>query len=278
MPPPVARLLQAAFCFALLAGTQGARSEPSYGSEVPPAAVLKQLERLAPQRPGTVDLYAVLVGGDGSEDVFRKEVAAVRGVLEDRFDTAGRTVTLVNHRSLREPEATLHSLAYVLKRVAAKMNRDEDVLFLHLTTHGTSSHVLALTHRRRELYGISPQYLKALLDQAQIRFRVVVVSACYSGGFVAPLANADTLVITAASADRQSFGCGNDSEITDFSRSFYLKALNQTLSFPAAAGIATQIIQEIEQARGRKPSSPQMQLGSAIEDPLRSLERRLGGR
>jgi peptidase C13-like protein len=279
MPPAVAGLLQAALCVALLAGAQGAaRSQPSYGSEVPPAAVLKQLARLAPQRPGTVDLYAVLVGGDGGEDVFRKEVAAVRGVLEDRFDAAGRTVTLVNHRSLREPEATLHSLAYVLKRVAAKMNRDEDVLFLHLTTHGTSSHVLALAHRRRELYGLSPQYLKALLDQAQIRFRVVVVSACYSGAFVAPLASADTLVITAASPDRQSFGCGNDSQITEFSRAFYLKALQQTLSFPAAAGIATQIVHEVELARGRKHSFPQMQLGSAIEDPLRSLEQRLGAR
>ena len=277
MPPSIARLLHAALCVALLIGAPGgARAELSHGSEVPPAGVVAQLDRLAPQRPGTVDLYAILVGGDGSEDVFRKEVAAVRGVLEDRFDAAGRTVTLVNSKASPEPEATLHSLAYALQRVAAKMNRDEDVLFLHLTTHGGSNHVLVLHHPERELYGLSPQYLKALLDQAGIRFRVVVVSACYSGAFVAPLASPNSLVITAASSTRQSFGCGNDSQITDFSRAFYLKALQQTRSFPAAARTATQIVHDIERAAGRKHSYPQMRLGTAIDDPLRSLEQRLG--
>ena len=277
MSPSVTRLLQAALCFALLIGAlAGAQAELSYGSEVPPAGVVAQLDRLAPQRPGTVDLYAILVGGDGSEDVFRKEVAAVRGVLEDRFDAAGRTVTLVNSKASAEPEATLHSLAYALKRVAATMNRNEDVLFLHLTTHGGSNHVLVLQHPQRELYGLSPQYLKALLDQAGIRFRVVVVSACYSGAFVAPLASPNSLVITAASSTRQSFGCGNDSQITDFSRAFYLKALQQTRSFPAAARTATQIVHDIERSAGRKHSYPQMRLGAAIDDPLRSLEQRLG--
>jgi peptidase C13-like protein len=270
--------VRAAIWLALLAtAPAAARAELSYGSEVPPSSVVAQLERLAPQRPGTVDLYAILVGGDGSEDVFRKEVGDVRRVLEDRFDAAGRTVTLVNSRASAEPEATLHSLAYALKHVAAKMDRNEDVLFLHLTTHGGSNHVLVLQHPAvSELYGLSPQYLKALLDQAGIRFRVVVVSACYSGAFVPPLASANALVITAASSARQSFGCGNDSQITEFSRSFYLKALQQTRSFAAAARTATQIVHELERARGRKHSYPQMRLGAAIEEPLRSLEQRLG--
>ena len=252
-----------------------ARGQPSHGSEIPPASVVAQLDQLAPERPGTVDLYAILVGGDGSEDVFRKEVVQVRRVLEERFDTSGRMVTLVNTRTAAEPEATLHSLAYVLKRVAARMNRDEDILFLHLTTHGGSNHVLVLQHGKRELYGLSPQYLKALLEQSAIRYRVVVVSACYSGAFVAPLAGASALVITAASSRRQSFGCGKDSEITEFSRAFYLEALRQTRSFPAAARTAMQIVHEIERAQKRKHSYPQMRLGAALEDPLRILEQRL---
>ena len=64
--------------------------------------------------------------------------------------------------------------------------------------------------------------------------------------------------------------------MTEFSRAFYLKALQQTRSFSAAAQTATQIVREIERTRGRKPSYPQMRLGAAIEDPLRSLELRLG--
>lgn len=268
--------LLATTCFAFLAAAPAvAQDQPSYGNELPPAGVQAQLDRLAPQRPGLVDLYAVIVGGDGSEDVFRKEVAAVRKVLEERFDAAGRTVTIVNHRSDPEPEATLNSLAYVIKRVSARMDRGEDVLFLHLTTHGASNHVLVLKHPQRELYGLTPQHLKSLLDQAQVRFRVIVVSACYAGGFVAPLAGADALVIAAAASTRRSYGCGNDSEITEFSRAFYLKALRESRSFPSAARAATQTIHNEERASKREHSYPQMRLGVEIEQQLRNFERRL---
>jgi len=118
-------------------------------------------------------------------------------------------------------------------------------------------------------------YLKALLDQAGVRYRVVVVSACYSGAFVSPLASPGALVITAANSRRQSFGCGKDSPITEFSKAFYLDALRQTRSFPHAARIATQIVHETERAQKRKHSYPQMRLGVALEDPLRMLEQRL---
>jgi peptidase C13-like protein len=252
-----------------------ARAEPSYGSEIPPSKVISQLEHLAPQRPGTVDLYAIVVGGDGMEEVFGREVAQVRRVLEERFDAAGRIVTLVNSRASPEPEATLRSLAYALKGVAAKMDRDEDVLLLHLTTHGGSNHVLVLDHPQLELYGLSPRYLKALIDQSGIRYRVVVVSACYSGAFVQPLANPNALVITAANANRQSFGCGKKSPITEFSRAFYLEALKQTRSFPEAARDAMRIVHQTELAQGRKHSYPQMRLGAALEEPLKNLEQRL---
>ena len=265
------------FAAAFAAAPAAAGAEPSYGHEIP-AAVMSQLDRLLPQRPGVVDLYAVIVGADGEEDVFRKEVIAVRKVLDDGFDTRGRSITLINHRSSPQPEATLNSLAYVLKRVADKMDRDEDVLLLHLTTHGGSNHVLVFRHGQTELYGLNPPYLRKILADARIRYRVLVVSACYAGGFVAPLADARTLVITAASSSRQSYGCGNDSEITEFSRAYYLHALSRTRSLSEAARMAQQTITQEERESKRVHSHPQIQMGSDIEDQLKRLERRLSVR
>jgi hypothetical protein len=156
------------------------------------------------------------------------------------------------------------------------MDRNEDVLLLHLATHGGSNHVLVLDHPKVELYGLSPKYLKALIDQSGIRYRVVVVSACYSGAFISPLASPDSLVITAANAHRQSFGCGKKSPITEFSKALYLEALRDTRSFPAAAREAMRIVHETERAQGRRHSYPQMRFGAALEGPLKSLEQRLG--
>ncbi len=248
------------------------------GDEPAPPAVLGQLDGLAAQRPGVIDVYAVVVGAYGNEEVFRKEAAAVRDALDRRLDTAGRSVTLVNHRGAPQPEATLDSLGYALKRVAGRMDRDEDVLFLHIASHGSADHVLSFRHPARELQGLTPGRLAALLDETRVRHRVIVISACYSGGFVPQLANAGTLVITAADRASKSYGCGNDSEITDFSRAFYLKALRQTRSLIEAARLAQSVTHAEERALKRPHSYPQLRAGASIEDRLRALERELGAR
>src|SRR5204862_49693 len=79
---------------------------------------------------------------------------------------------------------------------------------------------------------------RAALAGSGIRHRVAVVSACYAGGFIPALRAAHTMVIAAARADRASFGCGAESEITYFGHAFLVDALNQTEDFNAAFGLA----------------------------------------
>jgi hypothetical protein len=266
MPFRIAALLAAFAAFA-------ADGAPSLGDEVLTPAIQSAVARLAPQRPGVIDLYAVIVAGDGGEDVFRREADAVRGVLDQRLGTKGRSLALVNHRSKPRPEATLKSIELVLEAVAKRMDPAEDILFLHLTSHGAANHVLVLTHPSGELYGVSPKYLRALLDRSGVRHRVLVISGCYTGGFIPELASVDTMILTAANSARQSYGCGNDSEITEYSRALYLKALQRTRSLREAAGIAVQLIHEHERASKTEHSYPQIRSGFAIEERLRRFER-----
>ena len=60
--------------------------------------------------------------------------------------------------------------------------------------------------------------LRSILDAAGIGWRVIVISACYSGSFVDELRSDRTLVITASRADRNSFGCSNEADMTYFGR------------------------------------------------------------
>ena len=261
--------------YAALACAPAVLAAPSYGDDTPPPEVRAALAQLEPQRPGVIDMYAVIIAGDGDEDVFRKEAHAVRRVLDDRLGTSGRSLMLINRRSLPRPEATLKSIGYALQGVAKRMDPAEDILFVHLTSHGGSNHVLLLRHPALELYGLDPKYLRALLDQTNVRHRVVVVSACYSGGFIAPLATAETLILTAANLGRRSYGCGRDSEITEFSKALYLKALGQTRSLRTAGSLAIEIVHNDERAARLEHSYPQLRSGFAIEDKLRVMERQL---
>lgn len=261
--------------FVLLAAlaVQLAHAAPSLGDETLPPGVSMALAQLAPQRPGVIDLYALVVAGDGSEDVFKREADAVREVLDERLGARGRSLALVNHRSAARPQATLKSIELALNAMAKLMDREEDILFVHLTSHGAQNHVLVLNHPAGELYGVSPKYLRTLLDHTGVRHRVLVISGCYTGGFIPELAADETMILTAANSVRQSYGCGNDSLITEYSRALYLKALQQTRSLREAAGIAVQLIHEDERAGKLEHSYPQIRSGAAIEERLRQFER-----
>jgi len=234
---------------------------------------------LAPQRPGQVDLYVVGFAGDSTENVFRNEVAYLDTLMTRRFGARDRVMTLVNHldslTTVPRPLATLENLRIALAGVGEKMDRDEDVLLLYLTMHGTEDHELAVQLPPVLAQWITPRELRKALDDAGIRNRVVAISACYSGGFIPALHDAHTLVLTAARGDRASFGCGSESDATFFGRAWLVDGLNHSTSFIGAYRIATAEISQWEDEDGETPSLPQIDVGDAIIEPLQSWQSQL---
>jgi hypothetical protein len=235
-----------------------------------PARIGAAIAALAPQRPGVVDLYVVAFGSDGSERVFRNETLYVRALFERRFAALGRTLALSNDPDLAGvlPLAIRGNLDAALRGVAAQMDPAEDVLLLFLTSHGSESHELQVTLDPLPLAQIDPAWLASALDGTGLAHRVVTVSACYSGGFLPALANPRTLVITAARADRPSFGCGPDSDITYFGRAWLTEGLNETADFVDAFERAKVAITRREKAAGYDPSEPQVARSEAVEAQL----------
>jgi hypothetical protein len=148
---------------------------------------------------------------------------------------------------------------------------------LYMTSHGSEDHEFSLSLWPLGFARMDPAVLKSLLDESGIRNRVVIVSACYSGGFVEPLKGPDTLVITAAAADRTSFGCSNEAEWTYFGKAYFDEALRGTHSFTKAFQAAQPRIAKRETQDGFDPSNPQISVGERIAARLDELERQLDG-
>lgn len=231
------------------------------------------LARLPPQRPGVADLYVLGVAGDADEDVFRNEVAYLRQLSARRWNAAGRMLALANQPAPLASEgalplATYESIGYALDGLGRVLDPREDVLFLYLSSHGLDdSSVYLHTGPDQEDY-LAPEDLAQLLDEAKIGNAVIVVSACYSGGFVPVLKAPDRMVITAARRDRPSFGCGNSDSATWFGRAFLVEALNATDDFAAAYGMARDTVRRREKQEGERPSHPQFAVGAAIAPVL----------
>ncbi len=231
--------------------------------------ISQALEAMPAQRPGQPDLYVVGFAGDGNEDVFRNEVLYLEQLVNTRFQAQGRVIGLVNHfDSLDEeaprPLATLDNLEQALAGIGEAMDPDEDLLLLFITTHGSEDHELYVELPPLLDETITPGALAGALEASGIRNRVVVVSACFSGGFLPALRSPDALVITAARKDRTSFGCGAASHVTWFGQAWLVEALNHHDDFIRAFGDAKQEVARREQADGYDASHPQMHVGERI--------------
>ncbi|WP_137936141.1 C13 family peptidase [Chitinivorax sp. B] len=230
----------------------------------------RQLASLKPQRPGVVDTYFLAVAGDASQRVFKHEALAIRQLFDTRFDTAGRSVVLINSNITagHRPLATRTSIETTLQQIGTVMDPTEDVLVLYLTSHGSPDHEFVLSYEPLSLLPITPNWLKETLQRAGIQWRVIVVSACYSGGFIPPLQNDTTLLVTAADATHPSFGCEDREQFTFFGQAMFDNALRQTRSWQQAFEQAKTSIREREQKEGFEPSNPQLSIGRAVLSKL----------
>lgn len=236
------------------------------------AALVDAIE-LRASTPGQIDLYFLGVAPYALQDVFKSEVRYAQRLFDKRFGTDGRSAVLINHVSTLQDTAlaTGHNLDRLLQRMAAQMDVQEDILFLYLTSHGSRNARLSASFYPLEPNDIDAEALRGMLDRAGIKWRVIVVSACFSGSFIETLASEHTLIATAAHAQRQSFGCANGRDFTYFGEAFLRDALPHAASFLDAFRQAETAIATRERAEGLQPSQPQLQVGSAMEARLARL-------
>lgn len=165
--------------------------------------------QLQPQRHGVVDTYVLSVAF-WDEHVFQHEAEGAADVLSQRFNAAGRTIVLSNgqgptvertHGGARPSE-----FGAALARIGEVMDKNEDVLVLYMTSHGSQDGSIAVQEQFRN-YAIYPAVLRESLDQIGVKNRLIIVSSCFSGAFLPALQSDNTIVFTAASYDRTSFGC-----------------------------------------------------------------------
>jgi hypothetical protein len=231
---------------------------------------LASVHRSASAQP---EAFFLGFAGVGDEKVFAQEIGLASRVLAERYGIGDRQLSLINdERDLeRAPLASVSGLIYALRGMAAHMDLERDVLFLAISSHGSDEPVIAVSNSEFPLQDLTEEDLANALRDSGIKWRVIIISACYAGGFIPSLRDPRTIVITAAASDRTSFGCSNDSDLTYFGEAFYRDALPGARSLRDAFEAAKKSITAREQAEGETPSNPQAYFGSAIEAKLAAM-------
>lgn len=226
---------------------------------------------------GTPELFAIVYAPHANDGmVFLNESRLVAEVLDKRYGAGRRTVQLVNHASTTDSIAwaTPTNLRRAIAVLAGKMNPEEDVLMVYATSHGGQNATLASSHWPLEVADLNATELAEMLDDYGIRYRVLIVSACYSGSWLDALENDTTLLMTAADAKNTSYGCGRLSDLTFFGRALFDEQLRTGQTLEQAFSAARPVIRQREEEAGKDDgfSNPQLRMGSRIRPVLQRLE------
>ena len=217
--------------------------------------------------------YFLGFAGVGEEKVFSQEIGLASRVLGERYNIGNRTLSLINdERDLEQaPLASVSALRYALNGLSQRMDVDRDVLFLAISSHGSQDPAIAVSNSELPFNDMTDRDLAEALRQSGIKWRVIMISACYAGGFIYSLKSPTTAIITAAAADRTSFGCGTDSDLTYFGEAFYRDALPEATSLRDAFDKAKAAIAIRERRERQEASKPQAFFGAQIEAKLDTL-------
>ena len=208
-------------------------------------------------------MTVVSFGLFGDEGVFRREATGAAQIVANRF---GGDPVVIKSNTKTGGSATVETLATTLQAEAKKMNGESDILFLILTSHGSHDGLAVVAGRLVET--LKPSNLSEMLGRTGVRNKVVIISACYSGVFIPRLADADTLVITAADANHSSFGCEDKAKWTYFGDAFFNAALRRANNLKDAFLMARSLVLRRELRQGYEPSHPQMAGGGKVEPLL----------
>ncbi len=237
------------------------------------------LDAIADERGGETDLYFVGFAPHGRSDAFREDAEAAQHAMATRWGADGRSIVLVNspRTLITAPFATVTNLRETLNEIGGAIDPEDDVVMVYITGPTVRNNQVAAEQPPLSLVELGPAGLKQLMEDAGIKWRIVVVSACYSGGFADTLADDYTLVITSTKADAPGFGCDGRTPPTLFGDAFFQQGLAKASTFEAAFEIARAKVAERERAAGYEPASdPQWRLGDEMARKLKNLRKRGG--
>lgn len=233
-----------------------------------------QIARFAGEAQGLGRVFFVGFAGYGEERVFAEEIKLAARIVGEKYGSAQRSVLLLNDRRDRTswPLASASSLRYSLKALARVMDPEEDVLFLALSSHGSRDATIEVSNEGLTPQTLSAQTLAQVLADSGIRWKVIVISACFSGTFIRPLADDHTIVITAAARNRASFGCSDSRHLTYFGEAFFKEALPYATYLRVAFESTRREIRRRERDERMTASNPQSSFGTLMEAKLREIE------
>ena len=197
---------------------------------------------------------AVFVAGDGSLPVWDNAVEALQEIMAPNLVRGQTKRFSAAQPVIDQGKAQLATRQAVVSAISALRPASGEGCLVYVTAHGAQQQGIFLAASRQIL---SPAILnRALESGCGDAPTIVLVSGCYSGIFTeAPMTKPNRVILTAASADRPSFGCGPGFQYTVYDRCL-LEASRSATDWRSLAQSTMACVRRRETADGFQASNP----------------------
>lgn len=228
------------------------------------AALLLGLSDTRSEAAGSGSWQVVLAAGDDAQPVFDNATRE----LSRRLAAAGVPASAIHRLSASTGEieagAEPASSDNLWRRIAYLPAQPGDRCLIFLTSHGERGVGLWLARSNRAL---RPDELASALSRGCASVpTIVIISACYSGGFASgKMAKPNRVILTAARGDRPSFGCQAHRTYNFFDECL-LGVLPQASTWRSVYDRTTRCVRRMERTLGAQASEPQAFFGATVAD------------
>src|SRR5262245_52661089 len=197
---------------------------------------------------------ALLLAGDDSIAAFDHAIAALTMLFQQHH------ITVVQRFSANPEQLSatvrLAKVADLRAAIPVLQVQPSEGCSLYATSHGTREG-LTLARDAASGYRLRPtelhQVVQAACGEAPT---ILILSGCYTGTFLRdPLRGPHRIILTAAAADRSSFGCRPEAQYTYYDGCF-LRAFATAPTWQALHRAVTRCVATAERQLGAPPSHP----------------------
>ncbi|WP_335423555.1 C13 family peptidase [Gemmobacter denitrificans] len=200
------------------------------------------------------------------DKVFDGDVVAMGRALAQRYGGLDGRV-LVGHHGGQVSNLSDPAAAAALADLARSARDGRDLVVVLLTSHGLPGEIAVRHPGMKHHTSLTASDLRQLLRPLENDRHVVILQACYSGSLIPALQSPNRIILTAARADRTSFGCAPGSNNTWFIRSL-VEELQQGGSWQDVYLRTRSRVQGYERRKGigiHENSQPQASVGGRMQ-------------
>jgi hypothetical protein len=264
------RIFVLAWVMAIAAAIGGCATSPyeGDGKTKSDAMLQAQFQQAEQQRAGRTEGQIIFAGFamNSKSKAFRNDVLAAEKFVKN-IDPNAIVFKLDNPawgQGMVWPYATAENIVTTMGKVTA-LARPQDKVVILMSTHGNVD-LLSINFDEKYYPHIDSKLMQRMLFGLRGKPTLLILSACYSGSFVQPLAAPNRIILTASAKDRNSFGCNFHSDNTFFVRALLNQPTDIKKTLVQMTSDAQKEVDRLEKAMKLSPPSlPQVSVGPMVE-------------